>query len=324
MRVLVTGGAGYIGSVIVEELIGAGHSAIVYDSLAKGHRDALHPAATLVVGDTRDETRLRQALTEHRVEAVIHMAGFIQVGESVQDPAGYFDNNVAGGIHLLQAMVATGVKRLVFSSTAALYGDPEHLPIAETEPTKPTNPYGESKLAFERMLPWVAQAHGMACISLRYFNAAGATERNGEMHEPESHLIPLVLNAAQAGSPMSIYGTDYPTIDGTGVRDYIHVVDLAQAHILVLLRCPPGMHIYNVGNGNGYSVRQVIDAARQVTGRPITVHELPRRPGDQAATVASSAKIRRDLGWEPRYPEIERIVESAWRWKLAHPHGYER
>jgi len=323
MRVLVTGGAGYIGSVIVEELIGTGHTAIVYDSLAKGHRAALHPDAIFVQGDTRDEERLRRVLIDQQVEAVIHMAAYIQVEESVAWPERYFDNNVSGTIHLLKAMIGAGVRRLVFSSTAALYGNPERLPIAETDPTRPTNPYGEAKLACERMFSWISQAHGMICVSLRYFNAAGATERNGEVHDPETHLIPLVLHAAWEGCPINIFGTDYPTSDGTGVRDYIHVADLARAHILALPLSEPGMHIYNVGNGTGYSVRQVIEAARRVTGRSLRVREMPRRPGDPAELVASSAKIRQELGWEPRYPEIERIVESAWRWKLAHPYGYE-
>jgi UDP-glucose 4-epimerase len=322
MRVLVTGGTGYIGSVIVEELLSASHAPVVYDSLAKGHRSTLAPEVPLVVGDVRETEHVRQTLEEHAIEAVIHMAALIEVGLSVTEPHSFFENNVGGSLSVLRAMIQAGVTKYVFSSTAALYGDPERLPITEDAPTQPTNPYGESKLMVERMLRWDAPAHGLTATSLRYFNAAGATERNGEMHDPETHLIPLVLAAAAADEPVKIFGTDYPTRDGTTVRDYIHVIDLAQAHLLALRRDEPGLRVYNVGNGNGYSVREVIAAAREVTGLPLPVEELPRREGDQIATVASSERIRRELGWQPRFPEVHAILESAWRWRLAHPHGY--
>ena len=223
---------------------------------------------------------------------------------------------------VLRAMLDTGVKKIVFSSTAALYGDPVTLPITEEAPLQPNNPYGDSKLMVERILGWSAEPHGLTCTALRYFNAAGATERNGEMHEPETHLIPLVLQAAAEDRPVTIFGTDYPTPDGTTIRDYIHVADLAQAHLLALGRTEPGMRVYNVGNGNGYSVRQVVETARAVTGRALPVDEQPRRPGDQVATVASSERIRAELGWQPRFPDLHAIIESAWNWRQRHPHGY--
>lgn len=323
MRVLVTGGAGYIGSVIVEELTRAGHTPVVYDSLVKGHSSALAADVTLVQGDVADTTRLRGVLTEYQIEAVIHMAALIEVNYSVTNPDRFFENNVGGTMSVLRALIDTGVKKLVFSSTAALYGDPERLPIDEDHPTSPTNPYGQSKLMAEQMMRWVAPAYGLTCTSLRYFNAAGASERNGESHDPETHLIPLVLKAAAEGQPVTIYGTDYPTIDGTAVRDYVHVLDLAQAHILAIGRQDPGLRIYNVGNGNGYSVRQVVEVTREVTGAPLPVDEKPRRSGDQIATVASSERIRQELGWQPHYADLRAIIESVWKWRQAHPHGYE-
>ncbi|HEX8033531.1 MAG TPA: UDP-glucose 4-epimerase GalE [Ktedonobacterales bacterium] len=324
MQVLVTGGAGYIGSVIVEELAKSGHTPIVYDSLVKGHPAALPADIPLVQGDVADTERLRRALTDYQIEAVIHMAALIEVNYSVTNPDRFFENNVGGTMSVLRAMIDTGVKKLVFSSTAALYGDPERLPIDEDQPTLPTNPYGQSKLMAEQMMRWVAPAHGLTCTSLRYFNAAGASERNGENHDPETHLIPLVLQAAADGRPVTIYGNDYPTVDGTAVRDYIHVIDLAQAHMLAIGRQDVGLRIYNVGNGNGYSVRQVVDVAREVTGMPLQIEEKPRRSGDQVATVASSERIRRELGWQPRYADLRAIVESAWKWRQAHPHGYKQ
>lgn len=322
MQVLVTGGAGFIGSVIVEELVKAGHTPVVYDSLAKGRRAALAPEVALVEGDVRDSAAVRRALEEHTIEAVIHMAGLIEVGLSVTHPALFFEANVGGSLSVVRAMLDVGVKKLVFSSTAAVYGDPQHLPIAEDAPATPTNPYGASKLMMEQMLGWIAPAHGLAATALRYFNAAGATEANGELHEPETHLIPLVLAAAEQGRPVKIFGTDYPTADGTTVRDYVHVVDLAQAHLCALGSEEPGLRVYNVGNGEGYSVRQVVGAVREVTGLPLPVEELPRRAGDQIATVASSERIRRELGWEPRHADLREIVGSAWRWRQAHPRGY--
>jgi UDP-glucose 4-epimerase len=323
MRVLVTGGAGYIGSVIVEELVAAGHQPVVYDSLARGHTGAVIAGVPLVRADVNDTPTLLATLRDHQIEAVIHMAALIEVAESVAHPEQFFANNVGGSISVLRAMVESGVIRLVFSSTAALYGDPERLPITEDEPTKPTNPYGESKLIVERMLRWVATTHGMSCTALRYFNAAGATERNGEDHGPESHLIPLVLRAVREGRPVALYGTDYPTPDGTTVRDYIHVSDLAQAHLLALGRTEPGLRVYNVGNGTGSSVREVIETVREVTGLPLEVKELPRRAGDQVATVASAQRIRDELGWQPQYAGLRAIIESAWRWRQRHPNGYE-
>jgi len=324
MKVLVTGGAGYIGSVIVEELIRMGHDTTIYDSLDRGHADAVHPQATLVRGDVHDEARLAQTLRDQRIDAVIHMAAFIEVGESVRKPELYFYNNVVGSLHVIQAMITAGVKNLVFSSTAALYGDPEKLPISEEDVAAPTNPYGQSKYIVEQMLRWVAPAHEMTITVLRYFNAAGATERNGEMHMPESHLIPIVLRAVETGAQLSINGTDYPTKDGTCVRDYIHVLDLAQAHLLALGRTNSGLKIYNVGNGSGYSIREVLDTVQRITGRTLNIVEGPRRPGDQAATVASSVKIREELQWQPRYPDLESILQSAWQWRVAHPNGYEK
>jgi UDP-glucose 4-epimerase len=324
MRVLVTGGAGYIGSVIVEELIRSGHQAVVYDSLARGHLDAIHPQAKLVGGVVHDQETLLNALREHHIDAVIHMAAFIEVGESVSRPELYFHNNVTGSLAVTRAMIAAGVKKLVFSSTAALYGDPERLPIREEDVTAPTNPYGQSKLIVEQMLRWIAPAHGMTVTSLRYFNAAGATEMNGEQHDPETHLIPIVLRAALTGEPLRVNGTDYPTRDGTCVRDYVHVLDLAQAHLLALGRTDPDFRVYNVGSGSGYSVREVVETAQRITGRALNVVVGPRRPGDQAATVASSDRIRGELGWQPHFADLDTIIGSAWRWRQTHPTGYER
>jgi UDP-glucose 4-epimerase len=322
MQVLVTGGAGYIGSVIVEQLAGAGHVPVVYDSLAKGHKSALEPGVPLISGDVRDTDRLTAALREYRIEAVIHMAALIEISFSQANPDRFFENNVGGSISVLRAMIDAGIKKLVFSSTAAVYGDPVSLPIAEDAPLQPTNTYGETKLMVERMLRWVAPAHGLCCTALRYFNAAGATLRNGEMHEPETHLIPLVLKAAREGRPFTIFGTDYPTADGTTIRDFIHVVDLAEAHVLALGSSELGLHVYNVGNGNGYSVRQVVETARVVTGMSLPVDEQPRRPGDQVATVAGSERIRRELGWQPRFADLHEIIAGAWKWYQSHPNGY--
>ncbi len=322
MRVLVTGGAGYIGSVIVEELLTAGHHVVVYDSLVKGHLEAIHPEAVFVRAALAERDHLTHTLAEQRIDAVIHMAAFSLVGESVAHPEQYFENNVSGSLAVVGSMLQAGVKRLVFSSTAALYGEQEQMPIDEQARTQPTNPYGASKLAVEQMLPWLSQAHGLICTSLRYFNAAGASERCGEDHHPEAHLIPLVLEAALEERPVDIFGVDYPTPDGACIRDYIHVLDLAQAHIQALARQEPGLRVYNLGNGQGYSVRQVIESARRVTGRALPIREKPRRPGDQVVTVASAERIRAELGWQPRYPDLDSIIASAWRWKQQHPHGY--
>jgi UDP-glucose 4-epimerase len=321
MKVMVTGGAGYIGSVVTEELLKGGDEVVVYDSLYKGHREAVVEGAAFVKGDLLDTALLRETLAQHRVEAVVHMAADSLVGESVKEPAKYFRNNVLGGLSLLDAMRGAGVSRLVFSSTAAVYGEPAKQPIEETDPTQPTNPYGETKLAFERALRWYDEAYGLKFVSLRYFNAAGATERSGELHEPETHLIPIVLQAAAGKRPeVTVFGADYPTPDGTCVRDYIHVVDLAQAHVLALHALGKGhpSSIYNLGcGGEGYSVKQVIDCARRITGRDIPVRQGPRRAGDPAVLIASSARIVRDLGWRPRHQQLDVIVESAWRWMQA-------
>ncbi len=318
----MTGGAGYIGSVVTEELLRGGDQALVYDSLYKGHREAVVEGATFVKGDLLDTTFLRETLTQHKIEAVVHMAADSLVGESVKVPAKYYRNNVLGGLSLLDAMRDSDVKYLVFSSTAAVYGEPAKQPIEESDPTQPTNPYGETKLAFERALRWYDAAHGLKYVSLRYFNAAGATERSGERHDPETHLIPIVLQAAAGQRPdVTVFGDDYPTPDGTCVRDYIHVVDLAQAHILALHALAKGhpSSIYNLGcGGEGYSVKQVIDCARRVTGKEIPVTKGPRRAGDPAVLIASSGRITRELGWKPTQQKLDAIVESAWRWMQRH------
>lgn len=321
MRVLVTGGAGYIGSVVAEELLKAGHQVVVYDNLSQGHRQAVPPGAELIEADLADAAAVRAALRRHRIQAVVHLAANLLVSESAANPAKYFRNNVANSLNLIEAMVELGVARLVFSSTAAVYGEPRRLPILEEDPTEPTNPYGESKLAVERMLPWYEAAYGLNYVSLRYFNAAGASGRCGEDHRPETHLIPQVMQVALGKGPyVEIYGTDYNTPDGSGVRDYIHVTDLAAAHVLALER---GRGIYNLGNGEGFSVRQVIEMARAVTGRPIPTVERPRRPGDTAVLVASAAKIRAQLDWRPRFPDLRTIIETAWSWHQRHPNGYQ-
>jgi len=324
MRVLVTGGAGYIGSVVAEELIAGGHEVVVYDSLYKGHRGAVPAGAEFVEADLADAETLRRTFRARAVEAVIHMAADSLVGESVQNPAKYYRNNVTAGLALLDAMRDGSVKRLVFSSTAAVYGEPEKQPVEETDPTAPTNPYGETKLAFERALRWYEQAHGIRYASLRYFNAAGATRLCGEWHNPESHLIPIILQAATGRrTHVEVYGDDYPTRDGTCVRDYIHVVDLARAHVLALGILGERSAVYNLGcGGDGYTVNDVIGAAREVTGREIEVRTGARRPGDPAVLVASSSKIRRELGWEPEFQDLRKIVSSAWEWLQAHPNGY--
>ena len=325
MRVLVTGGAGYIGATTVRQLLQSGHEIVVYDNLSKGHREALPAEVPFVLGDVSDRFRLDVTIQEHRPEAVLHFAAFIEAGESMERPEKYFRNNSANTLTLLESLLANGVRKLIFSSTAALYGEPHRTPIEETDPLEPTNAYGESKLMVERMLSWFGRVHGLRYASLRYFNAAGSDGHSGECHHPESHLIPLVLQAAAgARDSVSIFGTDYPTHDGTCVRDYIHVADLAKAHLLALealeSRAPL---IYNLGNGHGFSVREVIDSARRVTGREIEVREAPRRPGDAAVLVASSAKIREELGWIPQKPDLDSIMASAWQW-VQRPDCYSR
>jgi len=320
MRVLVTGGAGYIGSVVSEQLVNDGHDVVVYDNLSKGHRDAVVEGARFVEGDLLDADKLRQTLNDNGIEAVIHMAAYSLVGESVEAPAKYYQNNVVTGLVLLDAMRECGVKRIVFSSTAATYGEPEAQPIFETAPANPTNPYGETKLAFEKAMHWYEHAYGVRYASLRYFNAAGASEKCGEDHDPETHIIPITLQvAAGRRTHVEIYGDDYPTADGTCIRDYIHVIDLARAHILALDVLGERSAIYNLGcGGDGYSVRDVIETARRVTGKEIPVRMGPRRPGDPAVLIASSDKIKSELGWQPQFQDLGMIIESAWRWMQTH------
>jgi UDP-glucose 4-epimerase len=329
MKVLVTGGAGYIGSVVTEELVKDGHEVVVYDSLYKGHREAVVKGAAFVQADLADAPTLRETLSTYAVEAVIHMAADSLVGESCEDPAKYYRNNVVNGLTLLDAMRGTNVGRIVFSSTAATYGQPEQQPIEETAPNNPTNPYGESKLAFEHAMRWYHEAYGLRFASLRYFNAAGASKNCGEHHDIETHIIPIALQVAAGKREfVEVYGDDYPTPDGTCVRDYIHVIDLARAHILALktldeLGRGSGSKIYNLGcGGDGYSVNQVLETAREVTGKNIPAQVGPRRAGDPAVLIASSEKIKREFGWKPEFQDLRVIIESAWRWMQAHLDGY--
>ncbi len=321
MNVFVTGGAGYIGSICVEELLNAGHEVTVYDNLSEGHRSAVDSRARFVLGRPEEGDHLLTAVKETRPEAILHFAANALVGESMVNPAKYFNNNVVNGLKLLNAAIAAGVKKFVFSSTCATYGPPERVPMTEDLPQRPINPYGESKLMFERMLHWYHELHGLQFVAFRYFNAAGATEKFGEHHRTETHLIPNVLKVALGqAAQCEIYGTDYPTPDGTCIRDYIHILDLAQAHILALE--PGHQGFYNLGNGDGYSVREVIRTCEQVAGQKIPAVEKPRRPGDPPRLVASAAKAIRELGWKPKYPKLEDIVATAWAWHRKHPQGY--
>lgn len=324
MRILVTGGAGYIGSIVVEELVKAGEIVIVYDNLSQGHRAAVHPEAIFIEGDLADKGKLEAAFREHGIEAVMHFASNTLVGESMREPFKYIGENVINGINLLQTTVKSGVRKFILSSTANLFSEPKRIPIEEEEQISPGSPYGESKFILERILGWLDRIYGLRYASLRYFNAAGASENYGEDHDPETHLIPRVLQVALGQRDyIEIYGDDYPTRDGTCVRDYIHVVDLAQAHILALKALDRGSCVYNIGNGLGFTVLEVIEVARDVTGHPIPAVFGPRRPGDPAVLVASSKKIKRELGWRPRYPDLRTIIESAWDWHKRHPRGYE-
>jgi UDP-glucose 4-epimerase len=323
MKALVTGGAGYIGSVVASQLVRAGHETVVLDDLSRGHARAVPEGARLVRGNLLDADFVRETLSEG-FEGVLHFAALSLVGESMQRPELYYRNNVCGTLNLLDAMRESGAGKLVFSSTAAVYGEPDEVPIEETAPTLPTNPYGSSKLAVDRLIGAVAEASGLAATSLRYFNVAGAGGGFGEDHSPETHLIPLVLRAAEQGSSVKVFGTDYPTRDGTAVRDYIHVEDLGRAHLLALEAAGPGEHrVYNLGNGAGFTVREVVEAARSVTGARIDAEEAPRRAGDPPALVASSQKIQADLGWRPEKPGLETMISDAWAWMREHPHGYE-
>jgi UDP-glucose 4-epimerase len=323
-RVLVTGGSGYIGSVVTSQLLKKGSEVIVFDNLSNSRAVAVPSGAKLVKGDTADRALLDCVFAEHHFDAVMHFAASIEAGESMKVPEKYFRNNTANSLTLLEVVLAHKVPRFVFSSTAALYGTPDRTPIEETDPLHPTNTYGESKLLVEQMLAWFHRIHGLRYACLRYFNAAGATPEQGEDHHPESHLIPLILQVALGKRDhIAIYGTDYPTPDGTCMRDYIHVSDLASAHLLVLDALgEKDKLIYNLGNGRGFSVREVIETVRRVTGHPIPVREVERRAGDPAVLVASSARIKRDLNWQPLYPTLETIVRSAWDWFRAHPDGY--
>jgi UDP-glucose 4-epimerase len=325
MKILVTGGAGYIGSICVEQLIDSGHAVVVLDNLSEGHRAAIDKRAEFVEADLADRAATTAILKRAQPEAVMHFAGNIMVPESMRNPAKYFRNNTVNSLTLLDAMRDAGVGRIVFSSTAAVFGTPERVPITEDAPQRPINPYGESKLMFEKILRWYDELHGLRYVALRYFNAAGASEKFGEHHREETHLIPNVLKVALGQkTSVDVYGTDYPTPDGTCIRDYIHIIDLAQAHILALKKMETGSAAYNLGNGDGYSVQQVLNAARKITGHAIPAVEKPRRAGDPPRLVAGSDRIRRELGWKPQFPRIEQIIESAWRWHKAHPKGYER
>ena len=329
MKLLVLGGAGYIGSHTATELLDNGHEVVIADNLVTGYREAIPEKATFYQGDLRDKDFLIDLLNREKVDAVIHFAAFSLVGESVVNPLKYYENNLYGTKVLLDAMIETGVDKIVFSSTAATYGEPENIPILESDRTCPTNPYGETKLAMEKMISWAAKAHGLHFVSLRYFNACGAHKSGaiGEAHNPESHLIPLVLQVPNGKREfVSIYGNDYDTPDGTCIRDYIHVTDLAKAHILAVEYLMNGgeSDIFNLGNGVGYSVKEVIETARKVTGHPIPAKEEARRAGDPARLVASGEKARKILGWEPEIKDLADIISSAWKWHKAHRDGYSK
>jgi len=327
MQVLVTGGAGYIGSIVNQELQRSGHNVVVYDNLSRGHAAALAPETTLIKADLVDRDALTRAFLKYEIKAVVHMAADALVGESMMDPAKYYGNNLVAGISLLDCMRTCGVGKIVFSSSAAVYGESAKMLIEESDPVAPVNPYGETKLAFEKALRWYSFAYGLNFASLRYFNAAGASVEFGEWHNPESHLIPLVLQAAVGQREyLDIYGNDYPTRDGTCLRDYVHVKDLATAHVLSLESLSESKNkslVFNLGcGGDGYTVSEVVDVARKVTGREIPVRVKPRRPGDPARLVASSQKIRKELGWDPKYQDLSKIIGSAWNWLQSHPNGY--
>ena len=321
MNVFVTGGAGYIGSVCVEQLLDAGHQVTVYDDLSEGHRSAVDSRAKFIHGRPDEENNLRDAVKAAMPEAILHFAAYALVGESMAKPGKYFHNNVCNGLKLLNAAVEVKVKKFVFSSTCATYGPPDRMPMTEDLPQRPINPYGESKLMFEKMLHWYHEIHGLEFVAFRYFNAAGASEKFGEHHRVETHLIPNVLQVPLGQADhCEVFGTDYPTPDGTCIRDYIHIVDLAQAHMLAL--APGKQGFYNLGNGDGYSVRQVIQMCEKVTGKKIPSVEKPRRPGDPPKLVAAAGKAIRELGWKPQYPKLEDIVATAWNWHKKHPTGY--
>jgi UDP-glucose 4-epimerase len=321
MNVFVTGGAGYIGSICAEELLNAGHQVTVYDNLTEGHRSAVDSRAKFIFGRPDKAGDILGAVKSAKPDAIMHFAANALVGESMRNPKKYFHNNVVNGLKLLDAAVECGVKKFVFSSTCATYGPPDRMPMTEDLPQRPINPYGESKLMFERILKWYQQIYSLQFIAFRYFNAAGASEKFGEHHRTESHLIPNVLKVPLGrAAHCEIFGADYPTPDGTCIRDYIHIADLAQAHILGL--APGAQGFYNLGNGDGYSVREVIQTCEKVSGRKIPAVEKPRRPGDPPKLVASAKKAMNELGWKPKFPKLEDIVTTAWRWHQKHPDGY--
>lgn len=323
MNVLVTGGAGYIGSITTEQLIEQGYHVVVFDNLYQGHREAVSPKATFIKGDLADLAALEQVFLQHRIDAIMHFASYTLVGESVKNPFLYLGDNITNGLNLLRTAVAHNVKKFILSSTANLFDDPEHMPITENERIVPGSPYGEGKFILERMLHWLDRTTNFRFAALRYFNAAGASPTYGEDHDPETHLIPLILQVAlDQREQIEIFGTDYPTPDGTCIRDYIHVIDLAQAHILALEALEEGSRTYNLGNGKGFSVHEVVQTARTITGNPIPAVAGLRRSGDPAILIASSDKIRRELGWKPRYADLESIIQSAWLWHQKHPEGY--
>jgi UDP-glucose 4-epimerase len=323
MKVFLTGGAGYIGSVTSELLLNEGHEVVVFDNLFRGHREALDPRATFIEGDLRERASISDAMALVKPDAVVHFAAYALVGESMENPEMYFRNNVVGGINLAEAMIENDVKKIVFSSTCATYGQPDTVPITEDETQIPQNPYGESKLMFEHTLKWHQEIRGLKPVFLRYFNACGATDKYGEDHDPETHLIPIVLQVALGQRDnIKIYGDDYKTPDGTCIRDYIHIVDLARAHILALEKDVTGQ--FNLGTGNGNSVLEVIEACREITGHPIPAELAPRRPGDPDKLIAGAEKANKILGWIPEHADIKEIVADAWKWHQAHPHGYGR
>ena len=322
MKILVVGGAGYIGSVCAELLLDQGHGVTIFDNLSEGHRRALDPRAEFVEGDLVDRQLIEKTLAKQQPDAVMHFAANALVGESMQNPSKYFRNNIANGLNLLDAVISAGVEKIIFSSTCAIFGPPKRVPIDETMTPRPINPYGESKLAFEKILGWYGEIHGLKFVSLRYFNAAGASAKFGEDHRVETHLIPNVLKVALGQKPnVEIFGTDYETPDGTCIRDYIHIVDLARAHILAL-NATRG-DFYNLGTGGGASVRDVINSCRKITGRNIDIAEKPRRSGDPPRLIASSEKVKRELGWQPQFQSLDAIIESAWKWHQKFPRGYE-
>lgn len=324
MNVLVTGGAGYVGSVSVQELLSRSHRVVVIDNLVTGHRGALSPGVEFVEGDCGDSNLVRQLVSRYQIDSAMHFAAETLVTKSMTDPRVYFQNNLSKGLSLLDALLDGGVKRIIFSSTAAVYGEPVETPITERHPTFPINSYGESKLMFERILDWYSRAYDFRYIAVRYFNAAGASENYGEHHHPETHLIPRLLDSVLHNEEFTIHGDDYPTPDGTCVRDYVHVRDIAQAHVLALEELAAGRPsgIFNIGSNSGYSVREVLEATRKITGHKLCPRIGPRRQGDPAVLVADNTKLKRELGWQPRFSSLEEIIRSAWVWKQSHPAGY--